>query len=200
MSDHVEHHIAELYEQISHLRGIVERTHRMGKVTDVDYSDPKKPRFRMEHGVDEDGQPVKGPWQPHTQHAGDRAIHTPLTIGQTMLSISPDGNFENAVAIPYGPSQNYQAPSTSTTDHVDKLGSVTTTLTKTNHVRQVGNHTITHDANGIHLNCDGTTFSFSQGGLAVQGGALTHDGLHFDANHVHKGVQPGGGDTGPPAS
>ncbi len=200
MSDHVEHHIAELYEQISHLRGIVERTHRMGKVTDVDYSDPKKPRFRMEHGVDEDGQPVKGPWQPHTQHAGDRAIHTPLTIGQTMLSIAPDGNFENAVAMPYGPSQNYQAPSTSKTDHVDKLGNVSTTLNKDSHVRKTAGATVTQDGNGHQIVCGGVTVAVTSSGVAVTGGKITHNGKDIGADHIHGGIQRGGANTDPPAN
>ena len=200
MSDHVEHHISRLYEELAHLRGIVERTHRMGKVTDVDYSDATKPRFRMEHGVDGDGQPVKGPWQPHTQHAGDRTVHTPLTIGQTMLSIAPDGNFENAVAMPYGFSSKVKSPSTSKTDHVDQIGDVTTTLNKDSHTRVTKGATVTQDANGHTIKAGGVTVAITSSGVAITGGKVTHNGKDIGADHIHGGVKTGGDNTAPPAN
>ena len=132
MSDDPGAHIAKLYEMVGHLAGIIERTHRPGPVTDVDYSDATKPRIRIQIGTDADGQAVKGPWVPVVSHAGARTIHAPVTVGQTMLQLAPDGNFENAVAMHYGFSSKIKSPSTDPNVHVDQFGQVTDTL-KTDH-------------------------------------------------------------------
>ena len=138
MSDDPGAHIAKLYEMVSHLAGIIERTHRPGPVTDVNYSDATKPRIRIQIGTDAEGQPVKGPWVPVVSHAGDRTIHAPVTVGQTMLQLAPDGNFESAVAMHYGFSSKIKSPSTDPKAHVDQFGQVTDTLKTDQWTKSVG--------------------------------------------------------------
>ena len=195
MSDDPAAHIAKLYEEVALLKGIVERMHRPGPVTDVDYSDATKPRVRIQIGTDADGQPVKGPWQPVASHAGARTIHAPVSVGQTMMLVSPDGNFENGLHIPFGFSQPTPSPSTDKDAHVDQIGDVTTTLTKSSHARTVKKMTITHTGDGVTFDCDGTIFAFSKSGLDVTNGALTHNKLNFGSTHVHGGIQPGNANT-----
>ncbi len=151
MSDDPGAHIAKLYEMVGHLAGIIERTHRPGPVTDVDYSDATKPRIRIQIGTDDEGQPVKGPWVPVVSHAGDRTIHAPVTVGQTMLQLAPDGNFENAVAMHYGFSSKIKSPSTDPNAHVDQFGKVTDTLKQDEWTKAVG------DAVSIDLTTDTVT-------------------------------------------
>ncbi len=154
MSDHVDLHIAALYERIAHLAGIVERTHRPGKVTDVDYSDATKPRIRISIGKNADGEDVKGPWIPVVSHAGARTIHAPVSVGQTMLQLAPDGNFENAVAMHYGFSSKTQSPSTDKDTHVDQLGKTKNTLTDGTWKQEAGSASISMSDGKIVLTAD----------------------------------------------
>ena len=209
-------HFTALYNKIAHLEGIIERTHRPGTITDVDYSDATKPRIRVQVGVDDQGQPVKGPWAPHSQHAGDFTNHTPLTVGQQVLQIAPDGNFENALVIPYGFSKPIKSPSTSPTDHVYQMGDLTRTLNKSGHTRTVKKMVRSHTADGFSWSYDGgktkleftstsikhtvggVTHTITKDGIATARGTLTHDDLNIGSTHKHTGVQPGGGITGVP--
>lgn len=154
MSDEVGSHIAKLYEQMAELRGIVERTHRQGTVTDVDYSNASKPRARIQIGVDDQGQPVKGPWVAIASHAGARKIHAPVTKGQTMLHISPDGHFESGLLISYGFSQPTPSPSTDPDAHVDQLGALNVGMKDGKHQTKAGDkvlHLITKDGQRLQV-------------------------------------------------
>lgn len=141
MSDDPGAHIAKLYEMVGELHGRLERMHRQGTVTDVDYSDATKPRARIQIGTDDQGQPVKGPWAPIMALAGARKVHAPVTQGQAMLHVSPDGNLENGVLIPLGFSQPNPSPSTDPSTHVDQLGQLTLGMKDGKHQAQAGTET-----------------------------------------------------------
>ena len=163
MSDDPAAHIAKLYEEIAHLRGIVERMHRPGPVTDVDYSDATKPRVRIQIGTDAEGQPVKGPWQPVASHAGARTIHAPVSVGQTMMLLSPDGNFENGLHVPFGFSQPTPSPSTDKDTHVDQLGKTKNTLTDGTWKQEVENASIAMTKGQIVITAGGSTWTITDG-------------------------------------
>lgn len=42
------------------------------------------------------------------------------------------------------------------------------------------------------------TYTYSESGLAIEGGRITHDGRNIGKDHKHGQVQPGGGVTGDP--
>lgn len=188
--------IADMRGEHAELASRVERMLRPGKVTDVD---TQKQLYRQEIGLDDDNNPVKSPWVPYAQFAGDRKIHTPPTVGQQFLLISPDGDHEQGHGIPYTFSKQNASPGTGT-DHVDQWDKVKTTRNGTSVIDEVDKMKITHDADGFHMALDGTMFSFSKAGLDVQNGTLKHNGLDIGSSHKHTQVQPGDGLSGVPDS
>jgi len=122
VSDDHGDHIGQLYDRIAQLEGRLERMFRPGTVTDVDVSDPSKPRARIGVGVDDQGQPVKGPSVPFSTFAGARNVHSPVSVGQQMMQLAPDGDFEQAVLLPLGHSDQVKAPSTDPGTFVDGTG------------------------------------------------------------------------------
>ena len=44
----------------------------------------------------------------------------------------------------------------------------------------------------------GVKVTISAAGVAFEGGTITHDGVVIDKTHIHTGVVPGGGTSGPP--
>ena len=108
-------YFAEVAEALADIRGEhaalearMERVFRKGKVTDVD---AKGQLYRQEIGTDDDGQPVKSPWVPYAQVAGARKIHSPPSVGQQMLLVSPDGDHEQGHGIPLTFSTKQPSPS-----------------------------------------------------------------------------------------
>lgn len=161
------------------LRDRHERMHRPGKVTDVDAN---QHLYRQEIGIDENGQPIKSPWRPYSQHAGALKLHSPPSVGQQMLLISPDGDIEQGIGIPYGWSDANPSPSTDANSIVSTFGDVKESNDGEAYVRTI----------------KGVAYSFSASGLDVKGGKVTHDGKDIGSDHTHSGVQPGGGNTGTP--
>ncbi|RRY02960.1 phage baseplate assembly protein domain-containing protein [Brucella anthropi] len=52
----------------------------------------------------------------------------------------------------------------------------------------------------IVLKVGGVTVTVSSGGVDIEGGTITHDGVVIDKTHIHIGVVPGSGTSGPPQS
>lgn len=50
----------------------------------------------------------------------------------------------------------------------------------------------------IALSVGGVSLTISAGGVAIKGGALTHEGKNVGATHMHGGVKAGGEKTQPP--
>lgn len=132
--------MAELERKIS---GMI----RQGVVTDVD---PAKQLFRMEVGRDSDGKPVKGPWIPYAQQAGALKIHTPPSVGQQMMAVSPSGDPQQAVGVPYTWSNQNVSPSQSGSENVVTFGSVTIKLVAGG--IEITGGTIKHDGKNIGSN------------------------------------------------
>ncbi len=157
------------------LRDRHERMFRPGQVTDYD---PVKHVYRQQIGIDENGNPIKSPWRPHSSHAGALNLHVPLAAGQLMMLISPDGDIEQGVGIPFGYSNANPASSSDASTLAASFG-------------------------GVSFSVNGGVLSLT-GGVSVKGdfkaagGAFTHNSKDVGSDHVHSGVQPGSGDTGAP--
>ncbi|APX70099.1 MULTISPECIES: phage baseplate assembly protein [unclassified Brucella] len=52
----------------------------------------------------------------------------------------------------------------------------------------------------IVLKIGGVTVTISAGGVDIDGGTVRNDGVVIDKTHIHIGVVPGGGTSGPPQS
>jgi hypothetical protein len=152
-----------------------------GKVTDVDTS-AKKARIAI--GTDSDGNPVKSPWVPYAQIAGDLKFHQPPSVGQVMSLRSENGDIEQGVLDPYHFSDDNPSPSADANSNVLTFGSVKVTLGQSS----------------IEVDIGGTVYTFAAAGFDQTGGYQKHNGTHVDDTHVHGGVIPGGADTEPPAN
>lgn len=175
----LQHAVRALRDELTNERAARERMFRPGKVAEVDAA---KQLYRQEIGVDKDGNPVKGPWVPYSQIAGGRKAHSPPSVGQQMMLISPDGDFSQAFGMPFTWSKENASPSTDPNADVDQRGEVKDTNDGKSRVISVG----------------GVTLKISAAGVAVTGGKVTHDGHDIGVTHKHKGVEPGGGMTQEP--
>lgn len=189
ISAHVAAATAGLYRRIAALSGAIdelaaahndlrdrhERMFRPGQVTDYD---PVKHLYRQQIGVDENGNPIKSPWRPYSQHSGALKQHIPLAVGQPMLLISPDGDVEQAIGIPLGWSTANPAPSTDGATIAGSFGGVSWTIT-----------------DGVVMITGGLTVV---GDFKASGGVFTHNSKDVGSDHTHSGVQTGSGDTGAP--
>ncbi len=111
----LQHALTAALDRVAQLEGRHERMFRKGKVTDVD---AKKQLYRQVVGTDPDGQDVKSPWIPYGQIAGALKIHSPPTVGQQMMLVSPDGDFPQAFGLPYTWSDDNPSPSDKGDNHV----------------------------------------------------------------------------------
>lgn len=55
------------------------------------------------------------------------------------------------------------------------------------------------DGSGLYFKCGGVEVAITGEGMAITGGTVTHNGVDIGDTHVHTGVVPGGGLSGPPA-
>ena len=117
-----EERLRALEDRCAMLEGRLERMFRPGTVSAVDYSDASKPRARITIGVDDEGGDVLGPMVPISTWAGERNEWHPVSPGQQMLHISPDGELETGLLVPYGHSNQIPAPETDPHTHVVKHG------------------------------------------------------------------------------
>lgn len=62
----------------------------------------------------------------------------------------------------------------------------------------VGGATVFIDSGTVKIDVGGFSATFTAGGLAMEGGMITHNGHNIGETHVHINVEPGGGLSGPP--
>jgi len=149
-------HIADLHALIADLQARIERMGRAGKVTDVDAT---KWLARFEIGLDDDGNSVKSPWLPYSQHAGDRKVHSLPSVGQQVMCFNPDGSpdFTLGMLMPYHWYDQIQSPSTDPNADVATRGSTVDTT-------RPGSRVITADKNAaVNIQKDGWVMATVQG-------------------------------------
>lgn len=136
--------LEEVVQRLAEIDRKVSGMMRSGVVTDVD---TRKHLVRMEIGRDANGQPVKGPWVPYAQIAGKLKVHTPPSVGQQMVALSPSGDPAQAVAMPFTWSNSNAAPSQSQSENVIQYGGMKFTLT--DGALAITGGRITHDGKNI---------------------------------------------------
>lgn len=152
-----------------------------GVVAEVD--DAKR-LCRIEIGKTAEGKPVLSPWVSWREPGnGFFARHTPMKVGELVSLESKSGTIgAGSIAVRDGYSGAKPAPSNAGDAVVDKIGGLT----------------ITYRDGSVEFASGGVTWGFSGAGQKQTGGSIEHDGHAIDNSHVHTGVIPGGGNSGPP--
>ncbi|XWN29958.1 MAG: phage baseplate assembly protein V [Devosia sp.] len=173
----VKQRFRELEQQVEWLTNLVANLVREGVVTDkVDY-DKGLAEVKMD-GFEEGLVSVMAPW---AQRAGGVKDWDPPSSGERVLMLSPNGNPKRGIIIPGGWSNKNPAPD-----------------------NQGGNRTIvvTGDVNikaGGSINLEaGDALNIKAPLVSIEGDRIQHNEKNIGHTHIHSGVVPGGGTTGPP--
>lgn len=166
-----------VFERLTALEQMAAAANVTGKVTDVDAA---RGLYRQTIGKDQDGQDVKSPWIPYSQHAGALKAHIPPSIGQQMVLLS-NGTMESGVGIPLSWSDSNPSPHNAGNEHRITFRGVTIDFT-----------------DGLKVTIGGTIFEFTSAGFKQTGGRMEHDGKNVGKDHRHDGIVPGGAPTGLP--
>lgn len=116
--------IPELVELVARVSDLERRVSGMIRHGKVDQVDTKKQELRLDLGKDVDGKKFLSPWISYAQMAGALKVHTPPSVGQQYTSISPTGEWQQAVAIPFTWSDQNKSPSDKQDENVLTFGNV----------------------------------------------------------------------------
>lgn len=117
--------LIELRQEVAELKRQAARN-QFGTVCD---RDPVK-GFRVQVGVDDDGQPKKTAWLPHPDQGGEGRSWAPLSIGQTVMVMTPHGDPRKAAVIRCGFNGEFEPPSQSLDEHSYEFGKAKIILRK----------------------------------------------------------------------
>ena len=189
--------VVELAARIAELERRFSGVMRHGTVEEVD---PGKQRIRLNFGKDVDGTPFLSPWVPYAQIAGALKVHTPPSKGQQFTALSPNGDWQQAVALPMTWSDRNTSPSSNGNENVLTYGNVTATIKDGLCEVVVGAASLNLTSAAVTIKVGGVNVEVSDAGVSITGGRVTHDGKNIGATHIHGGVVPGGGLTDVPAN
>ena len=174
--------LVELAARIAELERRFSGMMRHGTVAEVDANTQ---RIRLDLG------PAHGtsgrflsPWIPYAQFSGALRVHTPPSVGQQFTAMSPNGDFQQSVAVPLTHSNANPSPSTATDQNVLRFGDVTLTLSQDYLEIAIG---------GVRFKVDGAN-------VEITGGQVRHNGRNIGDSHIHNGVLSGPSVTGAPAN
>jgi phage baseplate assembly protein gpV len=119
-------------------------------------------RVRMSE-ADGDQPPLIGAAIPYAQIAGAAKVHSPPSVGQQMMVISPSGDPRQAIAIPYWWSDANATPSSNGDEEVYTRGATKVTLRGDSVEALVGDAVIKIEAGKITVEVDGA-------GVVIEGG------------------------------
>lgn len=114
--------LVELASRVAEMERRFSGMMRHGTVAEVD---TKNHRVRLDFGKDDAGGKFLSPWVPYAQIAGALKVHTPPTVGQQYTSLSPNGDWRQAVALPMTWSDQNASPSQNGDENVLTYGAVT---------------------------------------------------------------------------
>lgn len=103
---------ADLSTDISELLRLILNMIRVGAVIDIDY-DAQLVRVQVGKNT-----PTWRPWAVY--RAGDAQTWWPPSLGEQVILLSPEGNFDNAVILPALYSNKFQPPSTNPAHHTTR--------------------------------------------------------------------------------
>jgi phage baseplate assembly protein gpV len=191
------HELVELASRVADLERRFSGVVRHGTVDEVD---PGKQIVRIKFGEDKDGKPFLSPWLPYAQIAGALKVHTPPTKGQQMSTLSPSGDWMQAVALPMHWSDQNQSPSSNGDENVLTYGNVRATIKDDLVQVIVGGCTLEVTSGHVKIEIDGVTHTIDGSGITTNGGRIEHDGKNIGKDHKHKDVESGPSLTGPPVA
>ena len=189
--------LVELAARVAELERRFSGVLRHGTVAQVD---PAKATLRLTFGEDEDGTPFLSPWVPYAQIAGALKVHTPPTVGQQMTTLSPSGDWMQAIAVPMHWSDQNVSPSKAGDENVLTYENVTATIKDDLCEVVVGAATLKLTSAAVTIKVGGVNVEVSDAGVAITGGKVTHEAKNIGSTHIHGGVVPGGGLTDVPAN
>ncbi len=174
--------LVELAARIAELERRFSGMMRHGTVAEVDTNTQRiRLDFGPAHGTE--GR-FLSPWIPYAQFSGALRVHTPPSVGQQFTAMSPNGDFQQAVAVPLTHSNANPSPSTAADQNVLSFGSVTVTLAEDSVEFAVGD---------VRFKVDGAN-------VEITGGEVRHNGKNIGDSHIHSGVLSGPSVTGTPAN
>ncbi|SPL65351.1 phage baseplate assembly protein V [Ochrobactrum soli] len=172
----------KLIERLESMENVVRRMSvrqnnmfREGVVKEVDYENGTV--IVTAHGID-------SPPTSWSEQAGDINEWTPPSVGQRVMLVSPDGELSKSFIIKGGFTDDTPQP--------HNKGAEKRVV--------IGGATITHTAEGLFIEVDGTSYQFTGKGFTQTGGKQEHDGKNVGSSHIHGGVVPGGANTDVPSN
>lgn len=136
--------------------------------------------YRIKYEEDENGQPFLSPWYPHPESGGNSSTWMPLSVGQIVGMISPNGDPRQGLLIRGGFSDSNQPPSSDLLANVFKAFGVTAT---------VKDGVVTIDGDFV-----------VNGNVDFKGGHVRHNEADIGDTHAHGGVERGRQNTDPPSN
>ncbi|SON55529.1 phage baseplate assembly protein V [Hartmannibacter diazotrophicus] len=134
--------------------------------------------YRIRYGEDDEGEPYLSPFLPHPESGGATSTWAPLSVGQVVGVVSPNGDPRQGVLLRGGFGGDNAAPSSDLEAHVVEAFGVRMTM------------------KGGKLTIDGDVTI--NGSVAAVGASVTHNDTNIGDSHVHGGIAIGVNDTQTP--
>jgi hypothetical protein len=115
-----------------------------------------------------------------------------------MSTLSPSGDWMQAVALPMHWSNQNPSPSQNGDENVLTYGNVRATIKDDLVQVKVGGLTIDITSDSTKITIGGVTHDISGDGVFTDGGRIDHEGKNIGKDHKHQDVEPGPSLTGVP--
>ncbi|MEI4262790.1 phage baseplate assembly protein V [Roseovarius sp. D0-M9] len=148
---------------------------RVGRIVSVD---PGAARAKVTFGAETESADL--PFM--AMRAGAARIWAPPTVGEQVWVLAESGETAQGVILGAAFQDDIPAPSGAGEAVEVHLGEASFIIEPESIVLRVG----------------GVSVTVSASGLSVEGGSVTHNQSNIGDDHLHSGVQPGGGNTGEP--
>ncbi|WP_298981560.1 baseplate assembly protein [uncultured Roseibium sp.] len=160
----------------------------MIKVGPIEVVDAVK-GYRIKLGEGEDG-PFLSPWLPHPESGGQSSSWVPLSEGQIVAVLSPNGDMRQGALLRNGFTDGNPQPSDDLKANFFEAFDITISM-KDGTLKVKGDIEIEGDVE-ITGNLKVT------GDIDFRGGYVKHNDTAIDDTHLHGGVVPGGANTDVP--
>lgn len=161
---------------IEMLKNAFGKSLKVGPVAAVD----AQKGYRIKFGEDENGQPFLSPWYPHPESGGNSSTWMPLSVGQIVGMVNPNGDPRQGLLIRGGFSDSNKPPSTDLLANIFKAFGVAITI-----------------KDGV-VSIDGDLIV--NGNADFKNGHVKHNDANIGDTHIHGGVEPGRANTDVPSN
>ncbi|MEN5275762.1 hypothetical protein ABE527_02315 [Brucella sp. TWI432] len=188
----------KLVERLETIESVVRRNavrqnniFREGVVKEVDFE--KGTAIVEAHGVE-------SPPTSWSEQAGDINEWTPLSVGQRVMLVSPDGELSKSFVIRGGFTDSTPQPHNKGAEKRTSIGDAVITQSAQGFVLEVGPSKLSFTAEGLLVEVGGVSYLISAAGSTQTGGKQEHDGKNVGNDHIHGGVEPGRANTDVPSN